>query len=189
MFRNAILAASALALATSAATAAQAATETGPYVGVAATVDATNADLGVVDSLGATGVGASAFAGYTIALGNGLFVAPEANIDLNSVEAKVADGTDVLRAKARWGWGVGARVGYDLSDSTAGYLRAGYARNQIKVVTNGIADKAWGDGVRVGGGVETRLAPQLRLRAEYNYVNYEKGVSNNQGLVGLVYGF
>src|SRR5690606_27632868 len=110
MLRNAILAASALALATSAATAAQAATETGPYVGVAATVDSTNADLGLVDSLGATGVGASAFAGYNIALGNGLFIAPEANIDLNSAEAKVTNGTDVVRAKARWGWGVGARV-------------------------------------------------------------------------------
>lgn len=185
MLRKMILAASALALATSA----QAATKTGPYVGVAATVDSPNVDVDAIDSIGSTGVGASAFAGYNLALGNGFFIAPEANIDLNTADARLTDGTDTLRIKSRWGWGVGARAGYDISDSTAAYVRAGYARNQIKIVDNGVSDKSWGDGIRVGGGLETQVAPHAKVRAEYNYINYEQGVSNTQGLFGIVYGF
>lgn len=185
MFRKVILAVSALAFATSA----QAATETGPYIGIAGTVDSTNVDIGTIDSVGATGVGASAFAGYNIAFGNGFFVSPEANIDLNTADADLTDGADTLRLKSRWGWGVGARAGYDISDSTAAYVRAGYARNEIKIIDNGLSDKYWGDGVRVGGGVETQISSHAKLRAEYNYVNYEQGVTNNQGLLGIVYGF
>lgn len=185
MLRKVFLAASTLAFATSA----QAATETGPYVGVAVTVDSPNVDADAIDSIGSTGIGASAFAGYNVALGNGFFIAPEANIDLNTADAHLADGTDTLRLKSRWGWGVGARAGYDISDSTAAYVRAGYARNQIKITENGVSDKSWGDGIRVGGGLETQVAPHAKLRAEYNYVNYEQGVTNNQGLLGIVYAF
>jgi outer membrane immunogenic protein len=185
MLRQVFIAASALALATSA----QAATETGPYVGVAATVDSYNFDLGAIDSVGATGVGGSAFAGYNVALGNGFFVSPEANIELSSAKADLTDGADTVRLKSRWGWGVGARAGYDINDSTAAYLRAGYARNQLRATANGVSDKSWLEGVRVGGGLETRLTDRTRLRAEYNHVNYEQDVTNNQGLLGIVYGF
>ena len=185
MYRKVILAASALAFATSA----HAATETGPYVGAAVTVDSVNIDQPGIDSVGSTGVGASAFAGYNVALGNGVFVAPEANIDLNTADAHLTDGVDTLRYRARWGWGVGARAGYDISDSTAAYVRAGYAREQLRTTVTGLSDKTWLDGVRVGGGLETKVAPHVKVRAEYNYVNYDKGVSNTQGVLGLVYGF
>lgn len=192
MIRQVLIAVSALAMATSA----QAATETGPYVGVAVTADNVNADLGpvgsdptAIDSVGSTGVGASAFAGYNIAFGNGFFLSPEANVDLNTADAHLTDGTDTLRFKSRWGWGVGARAGYDITDSTAAYVRAGYARSQIRITDNAVSDKSWLDGVRVGGGLETRVSEHAKLRAEYNYVNYEQGVSNNQGLLGIVYGF
>lgn len=188
MFRKTFLAALSLALAGT-ATPALAQTRTGPYVGAAVTVDSPNVETDEIDSIGATGVGASAFAGYNIAFGNGFFVAPEANIDLNTVDARLTDGTDTLRLEGRWGWGVGARAGYDLSSSTAAYLRAGYARNQIRIADNDVSDKVWGDGIRVGGGIETAFTPNVRLRAEYNYVNYEQSVSNNQGLLGIVYAF
>ncbi|RJF93532.1 outer membrane protein [Sphingomonas cavernae] len=185
MLRKIILAASALAF----ATAAHAGTETGPYVGVAVTVDAPNADVQGLDSIGSTGVGGSAYAGYNVALGNGFFVAPEANIDLNTAEARLTSGTDSFRLKSRWGWGVGARAGYDISDSTAAYVRAGYARNQIKTIENDVSDKSWGEGIRVGGGLETQVAPHAKLRAEYNYYNYERGLSSTQGLLGISYAF
>lgn len=185
MFRPLVLSAAALAMATSA----QAATQTGPYVGAAVTVDSVDVDLGIIDSIGATGVGGSAFAGYNVAVGNGVFIGTEANIDVSSAEAKFDDGVDTLRLKARWGWGVGARIGYDINASTAAYLRGGYARNQVKLSDGIDSVKEWGDGVRVGGGLETVLSGNTSLRAEYNYVNYEAGVSNNQGLIGIVFGF
>lgn len=147
----------------------------GPYVGGAVTHDSFGGS-GALEGLGLNGAGASVFAGYNMPLTNG-FVGVEGNIDLNT-----ADADDV---EAKWGWGIGARAGLNLSDSTAAYVRAGYQRTKAEAA--GVSD--WGDGVRFGGGLETALSDTAALRFEYNHTNYEADLVNNQALVGIVFGF
>src|SRR5690606_23722085 len=117
-----------LALAASAAFATPAMAEdfAGPYVGVGVTLDNVQGS-GAAEGLGVSGLGATAFAGYDIALGTSGFVGFEANADLNT--ADYDDGVDEIEAD--WGWGVGARAGYKLNDSTALFVRGGYARNRV----------------------------------------------------------
>jgi outer membrane immunogenic protein len=148
----------------------------GAYVGAGATVDNINLS-GEAQGFGFAGAGATAFGGYQMKLG-GAFIGLEGNIDLNTADAAGID--------AKWGWGVGGRVGVVVKDSTGVYVRAGYQRN--KIGADGLGSY-WGDGVRMGGGIETGLTDQLSLRAEFNHVNYEQDVTNNQGVVALVFGF
>lgn len=166
----------ALALSAAFATPAMAEDFAGPYVGVGVTLDNVQGS-GDLEGLGVSGIGGTAFAGYDIALGTSAFVGLEANADLNTA--------DVEEIEADWGWGVGARVGYKLNESTALFVRGGYARNRVS------ADDAhaWGDGVRYGAGVQTALTDQVSLRAEFSQFNYESSLINNQATLSLSYGF
>lgn len=148
----------------------------GPYVGAGVTLDNVQGS-GALDGLGFSGVGATAFAGYNLPIGASTFVGAEANIDLNTA--------DTAGVEAKWGWGVGARLGTKLNDSTAIYARAGYARSKIEFL--GVS--GWGDGVRYGAGLETGLTERVSLRAEFTQTNYESDVINNQGTLGIVFGF
>jgi len=158
------------------ATPALAADFAGPYVGAGITLDNIQGS-GALDGLGFSGAGATGFAGYNIGLGGSGFAGVEANIDLNTA--------DIAGVEAKWGWGVGARLGYKLNDSTALYARAGYARNKIEV----LGSSGWGDGVRYGAGLETGVTDHMSLRAEFTQTNYESDLINNQGTLGLVFGF
>jgi outer membrane immunogenic protein len=170
----------ALALSAAFATPAMAEDFAGPYVGLGVTLDNVQGS-GDAEGLGVSGIGATAIAGYDIALGANSFVGLEANADLNT--ADYDDGVDELEAD--WGWGVGARVGYKLNASTALYVRGGYARSRVSL--NDV--NAWGDGVRYGLGLQTALTDKVSLRAEFSQFNYEQHVINNQGALSLSYGF
>ena len=148
----------------------------GPYAGVGATVDNVNGS-GALEGIGLSGAGATAFAGYDMPLG-GMFVGVEGNIDLNTA--------DVAGVEAKWGWGASIRTGAKLNESTGAYVRAGYQRNKVSVAGFG---SGWGDGVRFGGGIETGISEKLSLRAEFNHVNFESDLVNNQGVIALVFGF
>jgi len=171
-----------LALAASAAFATPAMAEdfAGPYVGLGVTLDNVQGS-GNAEGLGVSGLGATAFAGYDIALGKSSFIGVEANVDVNSADYEDA----TTEVEADWGWGIGARLGYKLNDSTALFVRGGYARNRVSV--NNFS--AWGDGVRYGVGVQTALNQNLSLRAEVSQFNYEQDVINNQAALSLSYGF
>ncbi|GLT01052.1 hypothetical protein GCM10007897_24430 [Sphingobium jiangsuense] len=149
----------------------------GGYAGVALALDnfQTSGDF---EGLGFSGVGASGFAGYDVPVSTNMFVGVEGNIDVHS-----ADLQDVLDAK--WGWGVSARLGGKLNDSTGLYARVGYARAKI----GDDVDSFWLDGVRYGAGLETRVTDSLSLRAEFSQINYEDNLINNQGTIGVVFGF
>ncbi|ABQ69359.1 hypothetical protein HY78_10450 [Rhizorhabdus wittichii DC-6] len=159
-----------------AATPAFAADFAGPYVGGGVTLDNVQGS-GALEGVGFSGVGATAFAGYNLPVGASTFAGVEANIDLNTADAGGIE--------AKWGWGVGARFGYKLNDSTALYARAGYARGKIEV----LGSSGWGDGVRYGAGLETRVTDSVSLRAEFTQTNYESDIINNQGTLGIVFGF
>jgi len=148
----------------------------GPYIGAGVTLDNVQGS-GALEGFGASGIGATAFAGYDLPLGTNAFVGAEGNLDVNSADA--------AGVQADWGWGVGARLGYKLNDSTALYVRGGYARNRVSA--GGV--HAWGDGVRYGLGLQTALTSKVSLRAEVSQFNYEQDVINNQASLSLSYGF
>ncbi|WP_235536463.1 MULTISPECIES: outer membrane protein [unclassified Sphingomonas] len=158
------------------ATPAFAADFAGPYVGAGITLDNVQGS-GALEGLGFSGVGATAFGGYNLPLGGSTFAGVEANVDLNTADA--------AGIEAKWGWGVGARFGYKLNEGTALYARAGYARS--KIAAFGFSD--WGDGVRYGAGIETGVTDRVSLRAEFTQTNYESDIINNQGTLGVVFGF
>lgn len=150
----------------------------GPYIGAGATLDNVQGS-GDFEGLGFSGLGATTFAGYNMPVGDKAFVGIEANADIYSADI---DGADV---KADWGWGIGARAGFKLNDSTALYARGGYARARVSADGEG----AWGDGARYGVGVETGLTDKLSLRVEASQFNYEDDAINNQVSLSLSYGF
>ncbi|MBB4632540.1 outer membrane beta-barrel protein [Sphingosinicella soli] len=147
----------------------------GGYAGLGATLDNVNGS-GPLEGLGASGAGLTGFVGYDLPLG-AAFVGLEGNIDLNTADA--------AGIEAKWGWGASARVGFKINDATGLYGRVGYQRNKI----SGGGISAWGDGVRFGGGVETAISGNAALRAEFNHVNFEDDVINNQGVVGVLFRF
>jgi len=151
----------------------------GGYAGVALTLDNVQSS-GDYEGYGASGVGVSGFAGYDVPVSSNMFVGVEGNVDLYTV-----DEDNVLAAEAKWGWGVSGRLGTKVNDSTALYARVGYAR--AKASAFGVS--AWGDGVRYGAGLETGLTDSLSLRAEFSQINFEDDLINNQGTIGVVFGF
>lgn len=169
------------ALALVAATPAFASDFNGPYAGIGTTSDNVQTS-GEYEGLGLSGLGLTGFAGYDMPVGETVFAGIEANVDLNTADVDLGEGAE---AEAKWGWGVGARLGARLNDSTGLYGRVGYQRNKVSL--DGFSD--WGDGIRFGLGLETGLGGNISLRAEFNHVNYEYDLINNQGVVAVVFGF
>src|SRR5690606_41820456 len=103
-----------LALAASAAFATPAMAEdfAGPYVGLGVTLDNVQGS-GNAEGLGVSGLGATAFAGYDIALGRSSVSGIEANVDVNSADYE--DSTTEVGDD--WGGGIGARLGYKRNHS------------------------------------------------------------------------
>ncbi len=151
----------------------------GGYAGVAVTLDNIQGS-GDMEGIGFSGVGASGFVGYDVPVSSNVFVGAEGNIDVASADA--------FGLEAKWGWGVSGRLGTKVNESTAVYARVGYARAKLGT-TGELANKFWLDGVRYGAGLETSLTDTLSLRAEFTQINYEDSLINNQGTIGVVFGF
>ncbi|WP_066561273.1 outer membrane protein [Croceicoccus bisphenolivorans] len=166
-----MLSGAAIAAAMAVATSAHANDFDGAYIGAGVTLDNVQGS-GDFEGFGVSGPGATIFAGFDMPLG-GAFIGVEANADVYTA--------DVAGIDAQWGWGVGARLGTKLNDSTGLYARGGYARGKV--------EGFWGDGLRYGVGVETGVSDSLSLRAEFSQFNYEDDIINNQGSLGLVLGF
>jgi len=90
---------------------------------------------------------------------------------------------------------VGGRVGALVGANSLAYLKVGYtnARLQLDYSRGIVGTEARTsedlDGVRVGGGFQLGLGPNLYGKAEYRYSNYEQGYDKHQGVVGLGFKF
>lgn len=74
--------------------------------------------------------------------------------------------------------GAAARVGYVVADTALVYAKVGYAN--WKQTTS-----AELEGLRVGGGVEANLYGPVYGKVEYRYTDFEGGVGQHGGLVGV----
>jgi outer membrane immunogenic protein len=166
--------------ATLASTPAMAEDFAGPYIGAGVTLDNIQGS-GQLEGYGFSGVGGTVFAGYDMAVSNGVFAGVEANFDLSTADDDIAPNT-----KIDMGWGISGRLGTKLNANTGLYGRLGYAQARAK--TAGFSSE-WGEGVKYGLGIQTGLSDQLSLRAEVNQINYEGDLINNQAQLSLSYGF
>ncbi len=74
--------------------------------------------------------------------------------------------------------GASARVGYVLADTVLVYGKVGYA-NWKQTTTREL------EGLRLGGGVEANLYGPVYGKVEYRYTDFNRGVGQHGGLVGL----
>lgn len=78
--------------------------------------------------------------------------------------------------------GAAARVGYAFTDSSLAFVRGGYSNYQ-DVFSREL------DGLTVGAGVELALGETMYIRPEYRYSDFQNGVGNHGGLVGVGFRF
>lgn len=74
--------------------------------------------------------------------------------------------------------GAGARVGYVVADKALVYAKVGYA-NWKQTTSREL------EGLRVGGGIEANLYGPVYGKVEYRYTDFNRGVGQHGGLVGL----
>ena len=78
--------------------------------------------------------------------------------------------------------GVMTRIGYVVSNKALLYGEIGYANWQQ--TTSGSLD-----GFRVGGGIEANIYKSVYAKAEYQYTDFQNGVGQSGGLIGVGYRF
>lgn len=74
--------------------------------------------------------------------------------------------------------GAAARIGYVVADTVLVYGKVGYA-NWKQTTTAEL------EGLRVGGGLETKLYGPVYGKVEYRYTDFDRGVGQHGGLVGI----
>lgn len=71
-----------------------------------------------------------------------------------------------------------ARLGYVVSDAVLVYGKVGYA-NWQQTTSRDL------NGLRIGGGLETNLFKNVYGKVEYRYTDFDRGVGQHGGLVGV----
>lgn len=75
-------------------------------------------------------------------------------------------------------WSIGGRAGFIVNKSTLIYGLVAWSQMEMKPINvlMGAALLPLGstDGISVGGGIETELMPNVRLKLEYRYTQYDK---------------
>jgi outer membrane immunogenic protein len=129
------------------------------------------------DGIASTGVIGTVEVGYDRQMGS--FVAGVYfNYDFGdnvSTNLKTSLGAGIDAAIAQTdSWSAGGRLGYLVNPSTLAYALGGYTQSRFEL--QGVSALSWGrdlDGWTVGGGLETKLAPNWTLKGEYRYTEFE----------------
>jgi len=171
-----------LAAAMTAAIAAPAAAQTfdGPYVGAQAGWSQNR--LGSVETdLGAATVDASRdaatagiFLGYNVQPTSGVVLSAEGAVNFGFDDGLTRSQKDAFAAiNPEYGFDLGVRAGYLVTDKTLVYARGGYENIRTRVRILDLDGPRGGkdnlDGWSVGGGVERAITDRISARVEYRY--------------------
>ena len=87
-----------------------------------------------------------------------------------------------------------ARIGAKLGEGTLAYVKAGYSNAGYEGAAAGYGmwayEKGTRDGIRLGAGLEQRIADKWFVKGEYRYTRYgSDDVNRNQAIFGVGYRF
>lgn len=185
------------------ATPASAQTFEGPYVGAQAgwsqnklgTVETDGAAAQIDDSRDAATAGI--FFGYNVQPANRVVLSAEGAVNFgfdDGVSRSQKDAT--ARINPEYGFDLGVRAGYLVTDNTLVYARGGYenirASVRLRSIEGAYGDKDNFDGWSVGGGVERAVTDRISARVEYRYSDLGGSgtkFERHQALFGIAYHF
>jgi outer membrane immunogenic protein len=150
----------------------------GFYVGVGGGFGAVGYNTGIgFGDLGGDGVFGELTAGYDHMLTDRLLLGGFIDANLGNIGPEVkgffGPGTDA-KITNKYGFDVGARLGYVLNASSLGYILGGYTWRQVKG-SGAVADGHENlDGYVLGLGMETAVADNWSVKTEYRYAHYSK---------------
>lgn len=132
--------------------------------------------------------------GYDIAVGKSVIVGVEANLDYSSVKDEGVAFGAAYSVVARRDIELSARLGAKLGERTLAYVKAGYSNAGYEGAAAGYGMWAYGrdtsDGLRLGLGLEQRIADSWYFKGEYRYTRYgSDDVNRNQAIFGVGYRF
>lgn len=168
---------------------------TGFYAGIGVGAGGSTTELGVpvlapgtsFNGIGGDGVFGEFAIGYDHVFGSRFLAGVFADAQFGNIGTSLSVPALPLDAslEARYGFDVGARLGYLISPTTLGYVLAGYSWRQFELDTNvaGVGADWDADGYIVGLGMETALSGNLTLKGEYRFASY--GNVNYLSALGL----
>ncbi|TCM19462.1 outer membrane immunogenic protein [Novosphingobium sp. PhB165] len=131
-------------------------------------------------------------AGYDVQAREALFFGIQASVSDSTTkecEHDLLSAGDKLCVRTGRDLAVVARVGTNVGADTKLYVLGGYTNARLRATyDDGVNKDSAGtnvDGFRVGAGFEHDFGGNLFGKVEYNYSNYEKGVSRHYALAGL----
>ncbi len=132
--------------------------------------------------------------GYDIPVSESLIVGVEANLDYSSAKDEGVYFGVAYSQVARRDIELSARVGAKLGEGTLAYLKAGYSNAGYEGAAAGYGlwayEKGTSDGLRLGIGLEQRIADRWYVKGEYRYTRYgAEDVNRNQAIFGVGYRF
>ncbi|RJT25420.1 porin family protein [Chakrabartia godavariana] len=132
--------------------------------------------------------------GYDIPVGESVIVGVEANLDYSSAKDEGVYLGVAYSQVARRDIELSARVGAKLGEGTLAYLKAGYSNAGYEGAAAGYGlwayEKGTSDGLRLGVGLEQRIADRWFVKGEYRYTRYgSEDVNRNQAIFGVGYRF
>lgn len=132
--------------------------------------------------------------GYDIPVGETVIVGVEADLDYSSVKDEGSYFGVAYSQVARRDIELSARIGAKLGQGTLAYLKAGYSNAGYEGAAAGYGlwayEKGTSDGIRLGVGLEQRIAEKWFVKGEYRYTRYgSDDVNRNQAIFGVGYRF
>ncbi|WP_444985828.1 outer membrane protein [Halomonas mongoliensis] len=144
----------------------------GPYAGFSLGYQDIDVDIGYgpfsTEGVGGSGTSFRAVIGYdSFNVAAPFLIGIEANIAQGGAKSSASIGSLKSTISAEESYGIAARFGGYVSEEVAAYGLLGYQRTSFEQRLGVFSDDANFDGLRLGAGVDFRVAPQLDLRAQY----------------------
>lgn len=121
-------------------------------------------------------------AGYDASLGK-VTIGPEVNLDFSNTYA-VFRGTQFNQTHYSRDIEASLRIGALLGSSLV-YAKAGYLTSRAETIVQNVAYRGNAEGLRLGLGLEQRLAGRVYGKLEYRYTDYSRFEKRHQALAGV----